>query len=245
MAEEEDVFPDTGGGIDDFLGALEGEVPTHYGVLDANAATDGRPDVGDDGVSPGLGHFHGFFRGADIDDGKEVHFPGERDHFVFFLHAHAGLFEHAPEMAVDDGMGGKVVHAAETHLLDLAQPVPHAAAGIGGVDAADDGYFFDDRQHFVLTDLHGDGIGIAVGHHAAGGAMTHHAEAAGVVDDDEVGAALLDEFGADARASAGGDHGVAFLDGVHQALADFFAGVGISFAGPGIGHGLETKAGWN
>jgi len=75
--------------------------------------------------------------------------------------------------------------------------------------------------------------------------MTHHAEAAGVVDDDEVGAALLDELGADARSSAGGDHGVAFLDGVHQALADFFAGVGISFAGPGIGHGLETKAGWN
>ncbi len=98
------------------------------------------------------------------------------------------------------------------------------------------GHFLDHGQHFVFADLHGDGVGVAVGHHAGGRAVAHHAEAAGVVDDDEVGAALLDELGADARAGAGGDDGIALLDGAHQAVDDFFAGVGISFSSPGIRH---------
>jgi hypothetical protein len=121
-------------------------------------------------------------------------------------------------MAVDDGVGREVVHAGEAHFLHLAEPVPHAAARVGGVDAADDRNLLDDREHLVFADLHGDGVGVAVGHHAAGGAVTHHAEAAAVVDDDEVGAALLDELGADAGAGAGGDDGVALSSTRAEAL---------------------------
>ena len=73
-----------------------------------------------------------------------------------------------------------------------------------------------------------------------GRAVAHHAEAAGVVDDDEVGAALLDELGADAGAGAGGDDRLAFRQRGVEAFADFLAGVGISFSSPGIGHGFEV-----
>jgi hypothetical protein len=102
------------------------------------------------------------------------------------------------------------------------------------------GHFLDHGQHFVFADLHGDGVGVAVGHHAAGGAVAHHAEAAGVVDDDEIRATALDEFGADAGAGAGGDDGVP-REGGAQAVDDFFAGVGVAFAGPGIGHGADRN----
>ena len=76
-------------------------------------------------------------------------------------------------------------------------------------------------QHLVFADLHGDGVGVAIGHQAGGRAVAHHAEAAGVIDDDEVRAALLDEFRADARARAGGDDRLAFLERVVEALDDF------------------------
>eukprot|EP01035_Chromulina_nebulosa_P033396 gene33395-44716_t len=88
--------------------------------------------------------------------------------------------------------------------------MPHASAGIGGVDAADDGHFLDDGEDFVFADLHGDGVGVAVSHHAGGRAVAHHAEAAAIVDDDEIGAALLDELGADAGAGTGGDEAALF-----------------------------------
>jgi hypothetical protein len=58
--------------------------------------------------------------------------------------------------------------------------------------------------------------------------VTHHAEAAAVVDDDEIGAAFLDELGADAGAGAGGDDGVALgerrakaLDALPRGCRDF------------------------
>jgi hypothetical protein len=141
-------------------------------------------------------------------------------------------------MTVHDGVGGEVVHAREAHFLDAAQPVPHAAAGIGGVDAADDRDLFDDGQDFVLADLHGDGIGISIGHEAAGAAVAHHAEAAAVVDDDQIGTAFFDELGADARACTGGDDRLALGAGGFETVHDFLLRVGVSDSGPGIGHGL-------
>ena len=126
----------------------------------------------------------------DIDDAEQVHPARERHHLEFLLHAHAGLFEHPAEVAIDDRVGGKIVHAGEAHLLHLAEPVPHAAPGIGRVHAANHRHFLDDRQHLVFADLHGDRVRVAVGHHSAGRAVAHHAEAAGIVNDDEVGAAL-------------------------------------------------------
>ncbi len=116
--------------------------------------------------------------------------------------------------------------------------MPHPPTRIGGVNPANDGNLIDYRQHFVLADFHGDCIGVTVGHQAAGGAMTGHTEASGIVDDDQVCATALDELGADAGAGAGGDNGPALLELGAQPLDDFLAGVGISFSGPGVGHGF-------
>jgi len=65
--------------------------------------------------------------------------------------------------------------------------------------------------------------------------VASHAEAARVVNDDQVGPAALDELGADAGAGAGGDDRLAFFQCGTQALDDFLAGVGISFSDPGVG----------
>ena len=213
-------------------------VPAHQGILHADAAPDGRAHVSDDGIGAGFSHLDGFIRRTHVDDGEEIHATGEVHHLVFFLHAHAGLFEHAAEVSVDDGVGGEIVHAGETHLFHLAQPMPHATTGIGRMNAADNRAFFDDRQDFVFTDVHGDGIGVTVGHHAGGGAVAHHAEATAVVDDNEIGAAFFDELGADARAGSGCDNSVVFIERGLQAFANFFAGVGITDSGPGVGHKL-------
>ena len=139
-------------------------------------------------------------------------------------------------MAVDDGVGGKIIHAGETHFFDLAEPMPHPPARIGGVDAADNRDFFDDGEHLVFADLHGDGVGVAVGHHAGGGAVAHHAETAAVIDYNQIGSAFLDEFGADAGPGTGSDDGVTFGERGAEAFAHFLARVRVSFSGPGIGH---------
>ena len=140
--------------------------------------------MGDDDVGAGLGHGLCFFRRAHVDDGEHLHLAGEGDGLELLLHAHAGLFEDLAELAVDDRVGWEVVNAGEAHVLHLAEPVPHAAARVGGVDAADDRDFFDDREYFVFADLHRDRVGVTVGHHAGGGTVTGHTEAAGVIDDD-------------------------------------------------------------
>src|SRR5688500_17588362 len=84
----------------------------------------------------------------------------------------------------------------------------------------------------------------AVGHHAGGRAMARHPETAAIVDDDQIGAALLDERRADDCAGAGRDDRLALLEGRTQAFDDFLARVGISFSGPGIGHDARGLWGW-
>ena len=137
-------------------------------------------------------------------------------------------------------MGGEIVHAGETHLLSLKQPVPHAPARVRRVHAADHGDFLHDRQHFKLADLHRHGVSVAVSHQAAARAVSGHAEAAGIVNDDEVGPAAFDEFGADARAGAGGDDRLAFAQDGAEPFNDIFAGVGVTLSGPGVGHGRSV-----
>lgn len=236
VTEGEDVRIDRFGRVDDVLGGLDGVIPTDHCAGHADAAADGGADVGDDGIRALFRHFDRFLGTADIDDAEKIHAAGESDHFKFLLHAHAGLFQHPAEVAIDDGVGGEIVDAGETHFFDLAEPVPHAAAGVGGVYAADDGNFLDDGEYFIFTDLHGDGIGIAIGHHAGGGAVAHHAEAAGVVDDDEVCTAFFDELGADAGASSCGDDGFAFGEGGVEPIDNFLPSVRVSDSGPRIGH---------
>ncbi len=236
VAEEDQVFANFFGGDDDALGAGDSVVHGDRSAFDADGAADGCADVRDDDVGAGFGHGGGFVGFGNVNDAEEIHFAGNADHLDFEFETHAGFFEDFAEVAVDDAVGGEVVYAAEAHIFDLKEPVPHATAGIAAMHAADNGSFFDDGQDFVFADFHGDGVGIAVSHEAGGGSASSHAETAGVVNDDEVSAAFFDEFGGDACAGAGGDDGLALLEGGAEAIDNFFAGVGISFSGPGIRH---------
>ena len=51
-----------------------------------------------------------------------------------------------------------------------------------------------------------DAIGVAVGHHSGERAAAGHTEAAGIVDDDKVGAAGFGELGRDTGAGAAADY---------------------------------------
>src|SRR5438093_8738635 len=66
--------------------------------------------------------------------------------------------------------------------------------------------------------------------------MPAHPEAARIVDDDQVGPAAFDEFGADARARAGRNNRLPFSQRRPQPLDYFLAGVRISSSGPWIWH---------
>ena len=105
--------------------------------------------------------------------------------------------------------------------------------------AADDRDFLDHRQHFVFADLHGDRIGIAIRHQTAGAAVAHHAEAAAVINDDQVRSALFDELRADTRARSSGDDGLTLGQCGLETIHDFLFCVGISDSGPDVRHGSE------
>ena len=110
--------------------------------------------------------------------------------------------------AVEQTDGGKVLHAVEAHLLDLLQEDRHQAKGVGAADAGQHRGVLDHRQH-LAGHFHDDRVGVAVGQQPGQGAAPGHAIAPGVVDDDEVNAAGLDELGGDAGAGAGADDGPA------------------------------------
>jgi hypothetical protein len=66
--------------------------------------------------------------------------------------------------------------------------------------------------------------------------VAHHAETSAVVDNEQVGAASLYEFGGDSRAGACGNEGFALGESCAQTVDDFLACVWVSFTGPWIGH---------
>ena len=120
MTEEENIFPNGGGGIDNRLGRFDGMIPAHEGIFYADTPASGGADMRDDRVSACLGHFDGLFWCPDVDDRKKIHAPSERDHFVFFFHGHAGFFEDVAEMAIDDRVRGEIIYPGEAHFFYLA-----------------------------------------------------------------------------------------------------------------------------
>ena len=102
--------------------------------------------------------------------------------------------------------------------------------------AADDRNLFDHRQHLELANLHRDSVSISISHQPAGRAVACHAKTAGIINDDQVRAAALNELGANAGASARRDEGFAVFQCRAQSLDDFFACVGVTFSSPGVGH---------
>ena len=158
------------------------------------------------------------------------------NHIDLLLHTHSGFFESLAILSVHDGVGGEVVHAGEAHLNDLSEEVPHAATRVGGMNSANDGDFFDDREDFKFPNLHCDGIGITIGHESGCRSGACHAEAPRIVDDDEVGSAFLDEFGRDPGPGAGSNNGLPPGQSVVQAFKHFLSRVGVSHPCPWIRH---------
>src|SRR5215207_9620072 len=114
--------------------------------------------------------------------------------------------------------------------------MPHPAARITGMNTANYRDLLDHREDFVLSDFHRDSVSIAISHQAAGRAAASHAKASGIIDDDQIGAAFLDEFGADASAGTGSDDWSALFQLAAQAFDDFFSRIRVSFSGPRVGH---------
>jgi len=195
VGKDHDVFSHRVGGIADRLSGFDSVIHRDGGVGHADRSSDGAANVGNNDIGAGFSHTLGFFGRDDVRDSEKVHLVGQGDHFDLLLHTHAGFFESLAIVTINDGVGREVVHAREAHVDDLTEKVPHAAAGVGGVDSANDGDLFDDGKDLKFPNLHCDGIGITIGHEAGGGARTCHAESSGIVDDDEVGAAFLNELG--------------------------------------------------
>ena len=151
--------------------ALNGGIQRDKGLGDPDRTPHGRSNMCNNGISTRLSHGLGFLRFGHINDRKQVHFAGQGHHFELFLHAHSGFLEHLPELTIHNAMGWKVVHAAEPHRFDLQKPMPHPAARVGSVHAANHRHFLYNRQHLVFADVHGDLVRVAVSHQPAGRAV--------------------------------------------------------------------------
>src|SRR5262249_26290459 len=116
----------------------------------------------------------------------------------------------------------EILHAAEARVFHLAQEAFHDAKRIGAAHARQHRRLFDYGEH-LAGHVHDDLVGVAVGHHAREAAATGLPEAAGVVDDDQVDAAGLGAFGADAGAGAAADDRLARRHLRLQTPQTFFA----------------------
>ena len=99
---------------------------------------------------------------------------------------------------------GKFCTPAKPASRTSAQEDVHQPERVGAADAGQHRRVAHDRQH-LAGHLHDDRVGVAVGHQPGERAAAGHPVAAGVVDDDQVGAAGLGALGRQARAGAGAD----------------------------------------
>ena len=222
MAQHQDVRPHLPGRVVHRLHA-PGRLLQRQRRLGPDAALGRQPHVGNQHVGAGLRHRYGLVVVEHVGARQEAKLARLADHVHFQAVAHLRLFQSLAKRAVDQADGRKILHPAEAHGLDLAQEALHDAKRVGAADAGQDRRALDDRQH-LAGHVHYDLVGVAVGHHAAEAAAAGHAEAAGVVDDEEVDAAGLGALGADAGAGAAADDRLAGGDLGTQALEAFVAG---------------------
>src|SRR6185436_11100206 len=120
---------------------------------------------------------------------------GLADHVHLESESHARFFESLSKAAIDEPDGGKILHARESGGEHFGEKVRHAAKGVGAAHSREHGSMTDNPQD-LARHFHRDRVGIAIGHHARQGATAGHAEAAGVVDHNQVDAAGLGHFSA-------------------------------------------------
>lgn len=141
---------------------------------------------------------------------------GDANHLDFLFVAHACFFEVCAEVTVDEANGGEVLDADEADGFQLLEEFGHGTEGVGAADAGEDGGVVDDGEDFVClrllasTRYIGQDVGayhlnhnlisIRVRHQPSQRASSGHAETTRIVDENEVSASLLDEFGREANA---------------------------------------------
>ena len=187
------------GGVAHRLDLLDALVE-RLGRLRADRALGGQAHVRDEHVGAGLGHRRRAARGRT----RRARSAGRATAASRIIStssavAHPGLLEVRPEGAVDQADGREVLHAREAGVAHLAQEArPSAGTGRCRRRPASTGVSrttgSTSRAH-----LHHDRVGVAVGHQAGQRAAAGHPVAAGVVDDDQVGAAGLGALGRQAR----------------------------------------------
>ena len=156
-------------------------------------------------IRPGFGHEGGLFRVKDIGRGEQVQLIGLAHELDLEPVAHAGLLEVLSELAIIEPDGGEVLDSGEAHLLQLWEKDVHDPEGVGSTNPGQHRSVFHNRQH-LAGHIHHDGVGVSVGKQPGQRAPSCHSKASGVVDDDQVHAALFTELGGDAGACARADN---------------------------------------
>jgi len=100
------------------------------------------------------------------------------------------------------------LHAAEADLFKLLEKDVLEAEWVCAADTGQDRYILHDREH-LRRHFDDDAIGVTVGHHTGKRAAAGHAETAGVVDDDKIGAAGFSKLGRNSGAGPAADNGPA------------------------------------
>ena len=222
MADDERVGVDVLHDLHDAGDDLHAVVERARG-LGADRAAGGEAHVRDDDVGAGLGHRGRLLLVEDVRAGEHVELVRLGDHVDLKAVAHAGLLEVLAEHAVDEAHGREVLHAVEALVLQLGQVLLHDAERVGAADAGENRGVLHDGQH-LGAHLDDDLIRVAVGKQTRERAATGHAETAGVVDDEDVGAAGLSRLRRDARAGADAEQDVALGEGLTETIEDFRAG---------------------
>ena len=167
----------------------------------ADRAAGGQAHMRHQHVGPGLGHRRSLSGVEDIRAGQHAQPVGLANHIDLQAVAHAGLLKVGPKAAVEQADGREVLHPIEAHSLNLAQEDRHEPKGVGATDPGQHQGALNDRQHLAGHIDH-NRVGVAVGQHPGQAAPPGHAVAPRVIDDDQVGPALLGELGRDAGARA-------------------------------------------
>src|SRR5215208_466357 len=170
----------------------------------ADRTAGGEPHVRDEDVGACLGHRGCLVLVEDVRGREEFALVSEPDHLDLEAEAHPRLLESAADRAVEKADGGEVLDAAEADPAQLVEEHGHQPKRVGPADAGEDGRLLHDRKH-LARHVDDDRVRVAVREQPGERPAPAHSVAAGVVDDDQVGAAGLGQLRREAGARARAD----------------------------------------
>ena len=133
--------------------------------------------------------------------GEQPHARGLAEHVDLAREAHAGLFQVAAELAVDQRDGRAIHHAVVAGRGDLFEKPRHVAGRIDAQQAGDQRAILDHVDQRALADLQRERVGVADRQIAGHRAQALHAEIGEAMRGHDVGAAARRHLGGDAGAA--------------------------------------------